>query len=963
MPGGAPEEDLGREPGAGDDGGDNVVGQGPHGGQVTEDMLTGGMDPNTGLEDNPQERYHLGEEHGDEEDLSGLEDEQNLDQNVEESVTDLEQQLQQQGIDEDDYAIRGEGDQLTITYDETGIAQDVADRVLEQNPNADRGDFAVERTDNGGFAVEWGENAGQAEAVDRVVDRVKEQYPGIGTEDFSVHKTGDGLAVTIGDQYRRDFAEKQVRETLEQRYPDADSYQISTEDGEVSGQPVFDESETAAAAERGALGGPQTTEERIEEQIVAQNENLEEGDIEVTPRGLDDGQLEQGDIRESQQNPYEIRLTDQYRQRAEQADKEEFGDIAVEVPGTDKRAEELLQDASDAYDEFAGGIAEGVAAPVAVAEGAISSDLEQLDGRSVGDVIGGGIQDAAEDTPVEGFVDWGDDYMAPREDESEGAIQPQAGEGGAERTVESGVSTAAQFLNVPGVILGAKEAIEYSAWAGSEALAGRGGVNVEVSTVDRDAPDPGAGELQVGPGTEIDVSLTEDGVVGKTGRAVGKAGAGAWNYAKRNPAKTGGAVVGSLVGSYGVMAKAPKSRWLIQPGEEVATRGATAALSRSATGRRILSKFPGNRIDNEEIVIEGGRRALRKARPVTQAARRAKYDLKQRLTPEAVRVAQRTKYDLQRRLPSEVRQFLRDESGQADLTGVGRARSVESEVEGDQTGRTVEVDDTATYTDYETELREQELSQTREMLREQGDAELDARREQLADAGLGPEVSPEVEDVLTTDPTDMVDARSARSVDRSTGRPYRGGRGREDYGMDWSARQVETESATEVEGEMESLGRLETAFDDEMVDTEMAMTEELDQRFESQQDQLEMATEAEATAYEEDYDNQFGFEMEGEAEAELEQELAMEQELEQTYEYGREIENEFELEQEFEMETEAESELPDDPDPYSGEEIVAAASMDADTFDTGFASADELIDELDGTEGDGGLFDDEGGWW
>jgi hypothetical protein len=290
--GGAPEEDLGREPGANNNAGDNVVSRdGPHGGPVTEDMLTGGMDPNTGLEDNPQEKYHLGEEHGDEQSdpMSGLEDKKDLNQNVEKAVSNLERQLQEQGVSREDYAIRREGNQLTVDYDSTAVAKSISERVLEQNPNADRGDFEVERTDNGGFAVEWGEHSGQSDAVDQLEQEVKETYPGIGTEDYSIHKTGSGeLRVSISDQYRKDYAEKQVREDLKEQYPNAEiTIESVSDDGTVeytvdqSGSDRYgnNTAQNKAEAARSKVGQFGAAGEDSSEQTGDQSDQEDNGDV------------------------------------------------------------------------------------------------------------------------------------------------------------------------------------------------------------------------------------------------------------------------------------------------------------------------------------------------------------------------------------------------------------------------------------------------------------------------------------------------------------------------------------------------------------------------------------------------------------------------------------------------------------------------------------------------------------
>jgi len=218
MPGGQPD-DLGRDPG---DGGGGRTFAGPGGTTVTGGELMGGQDPNTGLEDNPQEEYHVGLEGSgprpsrDDPDMSGLEDRDpdELPGGVASAVSDLESEVQEQfpGLDRSDYAIRRDGDSLTVEYDDAAAANSIADRVVEENPGVDRGDFAVERLDDG-FAVEWGEHSGQSDAVDQLVGRVKNEFPGTGTEDFSVHKTGGGqLRVSVDEEYLEDYVEQQSDE-------------------------------------------------------------------------------------------------------------------------------------------------------------------------------------------------------------------------------------------------------------------------------------------------------------------------------------------------------------------------------------------------------------------------------------------------------------------------------------------------------------------------------------------------------------------------------------------------------------------------------------------------------------------------------------------------------------------------------------------------------------------------------
>jgi hypothetical protein len=797
---------------------------------------------------------------------------------------------------------------------------------------------------------------------------VAESHPDLGPEDIAVeernvdpenlrpeelkHYAQNPYKVRYSDSYLREQAHQQLAEEVPGADPE--DYEVRVSDGEVS--VAFDED---------------FRRQKAREQVAEQNENIDEGDIaRVTtrgPEGVED--LRAGQTAaisygvelttEKQRELLEEHAREQYPdteisvvendegELVAQVDgetQERFGDVSVPVPGTDKRVEDYLDAGAQGYSKFADGVAEGVALPVTVAEGAFNVDIKQLGGKSVGDVIGGTATDVAEGTAVEPAVDTFAGLMAPREGD-DGDIQGTSGEGGVERGVEGIVKGGLEIVNLPAVAAGAKEGVEYAGYAVSETAQGRAGVDVSIQ---EGGPDLSEGRVFVGPNMQtgrsavIDVDVLDEGVVGESGRAAGAAAGSAVEYIKANPAQSLGMAAGSLAFSAGIISGASRistragrgAAWAIQPGEEALT----AAVNRLPGASRVARRFPNNRIDNEEIFIRAGQRAIRRAQPAVRAARRARYDLQKRLSPE-------------------VRRFMRDESGQADLTGLGRARRVEGESE---TGRSVEVDDTATYQDYETELRDEELSQTQEMLREQAEAELEARRDQFADSG--PEISPQsVEQTLTMDPEDVTSVRGGQGRAR---RPYRGSQPADDAGMrweSWSARQVETELESEVAGEFEP-GRMEVLVEDEMDDVGMTMMTDLEERFEQRQEALEMATEPEAvgTGLEGEFlaENEGELGLEAEAEAEMEQELAqeleLETELEQAYEFEMETEVETELEMEFEMETEAEAEIDDDPDRFVEEDPWAGMDLDMDVWETNFASGEELLDELSGDGG--GMF-------
>jgi hypothetical protein len=392
-------------------------------------------------------------------------------------------------------------------------------------------------------------------------------------------------------------------------------------------------------------------------------------------------------------------------------------------------------------------------------------------------------------------------------------------------------------------------------------------------------------------------------------------------------------LVGSLVGSYGAISKASQhssragraAAWTIQPGEEALT----AAVNRLPGASRVAQKFPNNRIDNEEIVIKGAKNAAKKAQPAVRAARRAKYDLKERATPE-------------------IRRFLASERGQADLTGSGRARG-----RADRGGQQVDVSDAPTYQDVEMELREEELSQTQAMLRDQADTKLSARRSQMSDVNTGGQVSrAQAQRALTMDPEEVVQARR-RSTGGGSSRPYRGGsRTDQDAGMDfsgWSARRVEAETESEVAAEVEQsggFGRLElTGFEQAMEDVQASVMAEAAQEQVPRQQATERQTSDLGAAWESEMEQAADLEgelaLEGELEALFEQEFETETETAQEYEFESEYEQEYEYEFENEFEQEAKTEN------KTAQDVEKAMASGFGTWDKRYknpiASAEEVM--------------------
>jgi hypothetical protein len=198
-----------------------------------------------------------------------------------------------------------------------------------------------------------------------------------------------------------------------------------------------------------------------------------------------------------------------------------------------------------------------------------------------------------------------------------------AGEETGERAGEA-VSTTAeaalQSLNPFQASLGIKEAVEFGAYTVSETLEGDLGVNLNT-----DAETPGATELaemerdadpEVSP-----VETTEEGLVGRTGRAAGDVVAGGVDFIQENPVEGGAMLTGSLLGTGAVLGAASKAgrvpgataRYAIQPGEELAgTVGYRA--TRAASGTPAAERLFPNReplIFSEEAAIRGGKAAGR----------------------------------------------------------------------------------------------------------------------------------------------------------------------------------------------------------------------------------------------------------------------------------------------------------------------------------------------------------------
>lgn len=172
-------------------------------------------------------------------------------------------------------------------------------------------------------------------------------------------------------------------------------------------------------------------------------------------------------------------------------------------------------------------------------------------------------------------------------DIARGQEEDVTSETGAERFAEGAATGGLALANVPKSVTGLTAIGEFGGAAGVATVEGRGGEFAEETKQ--------SAETAIYKGKE---------------------------FALNNPSQTAGMLAGSL--AFSTLAITGASRistgagrataGVIQPGEELLTAGANVGLRRVPYGTRVLSKFPNNRVDNEEIFIRGASRAGRKAR-------------------------------------------------------------------------------------------------------------------------------------------------------------------------------------------------------------------------------------------------------------------------------------------------------------------------------------------------------------
>jgi len=444
----------------------------------------------------------------------------------------------------------------------------------------DRGDFTLRVTDTG--RVEFGGLTQRGRE-----DAIEQDYRDRGAEDVNVDiseetsvsgRAGDRL---VADQSPTTETQEAVDVNVDWgEQPD----QVSAPDGEHA--------MTSGEDTGPAIGTDAFTEGVIEARVERQTdqdvtvETNDDGSVTITDEGGDVADRTGGvattarAVRRDLEQQGQTVSTDEEFQQVSNAQEEavqdynpgpateQFGDVQVGVPGTDKTAEEHLESASSAYQKSVRETSDAL-----FDEGGVASESIIAEGLEAAE------QDEAADAFEEGLRSFG------------------------KGTFEG----AAAIGNVPGVALGVKEGGEIVGYGVSETYHGRGGEALE-----------------------------------DTKAAAATAVTEARKYAVQNPVKFSGLLAGSLAGSYTAMSGTAKissragkaTRYAIQPGEELATGAATKVAQRTATGQRALNKIPGGRIDNEELALYAGQKAVGKTRDAAGRVKAGVSDTASRVSPD-----------------------------------------------------------------------------------------------------------------------------------------------------------------------------------------------------------------------------------------------------------------------------------------------------------------------------------------
>lgn len=784
-----------------------------------------------------------------------------------------------------------------------------------------------------------------------VRDEIAAETPGLDAEQVDAEFTrgDDGdlqFEQAVTEEGQRDIIEARAEEQLEERFgeefDDADIMVSETDDGFAArlagGAGVEQATESAIEANREVAGDGalEALAARLDEQVDA---DVTADDI--APQQTGDGDISYGLSEEFQREQAREQVAQQIQEANPDADSivarrafsgleagEDFeisvgddGSVSAEltpegretVTRTIARTENPDADNEFVREEFSGELEfddEGQLANVEADEQFGDSPLGDDALRAAGDFLSESVID-----PTAEFI--GDVSGAPLQ-----AAEFLPGETATEETLvdvgeeqerltEEFVSSGLEIANVPNTTAGLIEGGEFI------------GAGLERSAVGDAVEGTPLVEGPADQGEDLDEFLD------RAGDEAADLGQSAVTSAQDDPLGATVTLGGSLAGSIGVIGAASRvsgtagraGAVAIQPGEEIASAGASRLLGSTSRGSRILQTLPNNRVDPENIALSGVERA--------GAAVRARI-------PDG---------DLARSLRAGPdRSFLADTRAQQTIT---RTREAEAESETEtESGQGIT----------EEEILRQQEQQARDNLPpreafESAEAYAEAferrvrrlRGEDPFETEMAPEAEAESEvgrtqeQSATTAPAP--EGRAAELGDDLTGTPAEAETDIEravegDLLEGEAAGQVDTVSATETAQIEDQLAAVDldspTAeqFDepvDELVDQRTGLDDEL--RFEQPTDLRE----------------------ELETEQRLREETELETELRTELETEQRLQTETRIDTEFESEPGSEAEPFDENDPDDGEDGIFVGDDGAEEqFEFDVADPDDLVggDEL-----------------
>ncbi|WP_128478088.1 hypothetical protein [Halorussus pelagicus] len=810
------------------------------------------------------------------------------------------------------------------------------------------------------------------ETVSEVQRNVASEYGSeVSPSDVRVRVTGENVVEVLG------LSRGAQRDVLEDRLKEqtgAEDVEFSKEDGDLTARPIFGDQPERIDGPRGgpdltndqsdvgeefSLGPPRNADEKrrvgsggqlgeelmekqveddsdvnvdvgrdeqggfvldrtetttnIRERIAEETENIDESDIKRVFRKGPDSVEDLAADKEAETG-YGVELTREarktlLRQKAREQNpnaenievvENEKGDLVAQIEG--QQAEEQFGD-YQAEIPFTGGetvedYLEGGSQAISSAIQDTSSALFDEGGIASESIIAEELEDTANDLRARGY----DDAASSLEGTSVALEESLRSFG--KGTFEG----AANIANVPRAALGLKEGAEYLVYAGSETLAGDG-----------------------------------DEVAEQTDDALVSAGAAAVDAAQSNPAEFSGQLVGSLGGSAAAISGASKlsstagraAAYGIQPGEELVGSVATRLASKTATGSRVVSQMPGNKLGPEELSVVAGKKAGQKLRETVDDPR--------------------------------VRQFLRDERRQAQPLGPGTGA-------GDQLTLTRDREESnseTTESDEELSDLDKELEELREKVSEQDVRETDEWTPESAEVseaepGATPtedlrELTPDdqsVEEVAESTPTTDVRETSETDLESEIGvKP-----GSQSKSLDQTIREIdelnqglrqqfelqdaqkttaETEKTTEVGVEARTVEEEEAATT--LRDLQEEVQRDLDSTFEDTASRLR---EAQATDQGVTVESSVDLSTEMDQTLDLDFEQDLDQDLQLDQEFNQDFERDLDLRKKFDR---RKKELPGGDQPRSDfwQEFEEIGGLFSKEYRNPVASLDEMDAEFD----------------